>query len=78
MTPGRWVVVLVGVGLVGLMLAHYVSRPDDLSWTDPSQPPPMLAPTLGTSSGRITRTVPYCKDYPGSLSSWPECVVGDV
>jgi hypothetical protein len=70
-----------GIAAAGAVLlwvwTQYANDPGDTSWTDPHQPPDMLPPLLGASSGRILRPEPYCRTYPGSLAGWDGTVVGD-
>ncbi len=69
---------LIAAGAAVLWLwTQYANDPTDTSWTDPGQPPDMVPLAVGSSVGRIQRTIPYARTYPGSLSSWDGCVIGD-
>lgn len=75
-----WLAAVAGAALVGF-LAWYEFAQDkgDTSWTDPHQPPTILAPVVcRPRGGRIDRATPYSREYPGTLAAWPECVLGDI
>lgn len=71
-----WLAIALAGGLLVLVWHDYASDQGDPSWTDPHQPPTMVPLAIGTSDGRTTRDTPYCRDYPGSLTGWQDCVVG--
>ena len=75
MNGWAWAGLLGGGALLALMWNEFANTPDDVSWTDPSQPPPMLALDLGAVGARPCR--PYCRTYPASLAAWDGTVVGD-
>jgi hypothetical protein len=77
LTGWQW----AGLSAVGVFLLlvwqHFANDPGDVSWTDPQQPPAMVPPLMGASSGRTLRGCPYSRSYPGSLGAWDGTVVGD-
>lgn len=79
MNPWWWLAI-AGAVLVGFVAWHeYANDQGDTGWTDPHQPPTMLAPVVcRPRGGRINRATPYARDYPDTLSAWPDCVVGDI
>lgn len=75
-----WIVAGLLAGSVVVAAWHaYANDPGDTSWTDPHQPPTMLAPMVARPrSGRILRGEPYSRSYPDTLSSWDGSVLGDI
>lgn len=74
--PWGWFALLALAGFGVLVWNAYNQDDSDTSWTDPQQPPPMVAPAVQLPGDRPTR--PYARDYPGSLGAWDGTVVGDV
>lgn len=71
------VAVAAAAALVFLLWYDYARDPGDTNWTDPDQPPPMVAPLLGTAGGRMTASNAYRRTYPGSLAGWSDTVIGN-
>lgn len=76
MKPWYWVALAAGAGGVVLLWTHYVNSPGDTSWTDPHQPPAMVAAEVCPPGGRPVRGCDYTRSYPDSLSAWDGTVVG--
>lgn len=78
MKPLLMVAAVIGAGMAVLIWFDQAHNPADDNWTDPQQPPPMVAPSMATASGgRISQSFPYTRTYPASLSAWSESAIGD-
>lgn len=76
-SPWAWFGLLI-VGALGVLAyLQFANDPGDVTWTDPQQPPAMVALPLGISAGRMMRSGPCTKSYPESLAAWDGTVVGD-
>lgn len=74
--PVGWVLI-VGAVAGGLLLwSAHATDAASVSWTDPGQPPAMVALPIGACGSRLGRPR-RSRDYPDTLSSWPDCVIGD-
>jgi len=73
----EWFALVVFAGVVVLLVHDYCTDHGDTEWTNPPQPPPMVAPLLGTPGARAGYGMPYRRDYAPSLTDDQCCVVGD-
>jgi hypothetical protein len=66
-----WVAAIGVAALVVLTVNHWaLAKPEGAKWLDPEQPPLQI-------DAKVVEVPQRTRPYPGSLSEWSDCIVGD-